>query len=417
MAKPAILSYVEQNKPYTCSVYFDGPSGKRQRRKFVTRKEARGFLTDKEVEYENLGRTIASHVTDDLKRDAHSAKVLLEEFGVSLADAAVHYRKHLLSTSKSAPISSLVREFLAQKKLNGRTQNHLRDLKGRLNRFCEKFGSKYAAEVSSEEIEDWLLNMPGLTNLTRNHYRAKVHSFFAWCVRRRRCIANPVTAIEKAKEFPTACSIYSIAEMRTLLAAASVWRPERIKVSGRRGRNCVKFEHHTDDILANLILCGFAGLRQSEFQRLTWDMVKLDRGKIDLPAEITKTKRRKLVTIQPVLATWLRKYFPACRGPVMQKKNFSNRFKAFKRHLRHEFGLPWKHNALRHSFASYLLEHTQNPGHVAMELGHRGEVGVLWDHYAERVSKEDATNYWTLMPEAIISAAGSPVINFLESVG
>jgi len=253
-------------------VYFDTPDGSRKRKKFKTLKSARDFLTDKEVAYENLGKAIAARVDEQLKRDAHSACLLLNEFGVSLEDAAAHYRKHLLATSRSAPISGLKEEFLTQKRQKGCSKRHIDDLRSRLERFCERFGVRYAADVGMEEIEDWLTTLPDLSNVTRNHYRSKLHSFFGWCVRKRKCATNPTTAIDKVEEPPTACEIYSAEEMKTLLQAALEWSPARIKPLGKRGqRNCLEFSHRTDDVLANLVFCGFAGLRQAEFQRLTWE--------------------------------------------------------------------------------------------------------------------------------------------------
>jgi hypothetical protein len=68
MPKPSICPYVTHNKPYRFAVYFDGAPGKRrQRRLFITRKDAQGFLGDKEVEYENLGRSIAAVVDEGMK--------------------------------------------------------------------------------------------------------------------------------------------------------------------------------------------------------------------------------------------------------------------------------------------------------------------------------------------------------------
>jgi integrase len=197
--------------------------------------------------------------------------------------------------------------------------------------------------------------------------------------------------------------------MRLLLRAVTSWKPLGVrKANAPISQNPEDYRHRTDDVLANLVICGFAGLRQSEFERMTWEMVKLDRSKIDLPPEITKTKKRKLVTIRPVLREWLLRYFRGKTGPIMQT-NFCNRLKAFKRYLKREHHLAWLHNGMRHSFASHLLEETQDPGHVALELGHRGGVGVLWDHYAERVGKEDAADYWKSTPEAVAEVAGGLV--------
>ncbi len=407
MPLPSIQSYSEHDKPYSYAVYFDGADGKRLRRKFLTRKAARDFQIDKEVEYENLGRTIAVTINEDFKRDAHKASQLLEGFdNATLEAAAEHYRRHLLATSRSGRISDLVEEFINTKKQLGRTAHHVSDLQSRLRRFADKFGQQYATEVRTPEIEDWLLGLPGISNATKNHYRSKLGSFFAWCLRKGRCAVNPVAAIDRVDQPPTVCEIYSSRELKTILAAAVAWKPTKIKPIGRRGRNRLEFDHNTADVLANLVICAFAGLRQSEFCRLTWEMVKLDRGVIDLPPEITKMKRRRMITIHPTLSSWLMEKFPHRAGTIV-RPNFSNRLTALKRHLQARHGIEWRHNGLRHSFASHLLESTRNPGHVAMELGHRGDVGVLWNHYAERVDKEDAAAYWSLTPDATAALNGS----------
>jgi hypothetical protein len=55
--------------------------------------------------------------------------------------------------------------------------------------------------------------------------------------------------------------------------------------------------------------------------------------------------------------------------------------------LAEEAGIKWKHNALRHSFASYRLAQIQNANQVALETGHT--VKVLFTNYRELVAPED----------------------------
>jgi integrase len=87
---------------------------------------------------------------------------------------------------------------------------------------------------------------------------------------------------------------------------------------------------------------------------------------------------------------------PFQSGPIC-KTNFSNRLKAFRWQLKSE----WKHNALRHSFASYLMEETANPGEVSLQLGH-SNAGVVFAHYRALVTADDAQAFWALTPEAVL---------------
>ncbi len=333
---------------YKWAVYFTGEDGKRARRKFYQKNDAESFLADKLVEVENLGTKIAAALDDEVKRHAFAAVEALKPFGKSIADAINHYRAHLEATVKSALVSDLVAQFEASKEAEEKSDRYLSDLSVRLRPFLKQFGTKYASEVTPKGLQEWLAAMQ-VGNVTKNHYRRIASAFFAWCWRMGYVSENPVLKVTRAKQNPGPICIYTPTEMRAILRAAATWQPDRIKAEGPQGRNCLEFTHETKDVLANIVLCGFAGLRQSEFERLAWEQVKLDRGLVDLSASITKTAARRLVKIKPVLAAWLRHLGPPTEGPIAQK-NFSNRLSAFRRQLK----TPWKPNALRHSFASYL---------------------------------------------------------------
>ena len=67
--------------------------------------------------------------------------------------------------------------------------------------------------------------------------------------------------------------------------------------------------------------------------------------------------------------------------------------------------VPWPHNATRHSFVSYHLSHFQSAAKTALEAGH--SEAMLFGHYRELVTEQDAAEFWSLTPEkaAAICAA------------
>ncbi len=393
-AKPSLGPYNEGG--YKWAVYFVGDDGKRARRKFIQKNEASAFLADKEVETENLGTRISSTLDDEVKRDAFAAVEMLKQYGVSILDAANHYRGHLTATSKSAHINGLIEPFEESKRADGKADRYVYDLRNRLQLFARTFGERYASEIAPKDVQEWLAGL-NVGSLTRNHYRRVLGTFFGWCWRLGYCSENPVLMVSRAKQLPGQITVYTPKEMASLLRSAAKWKPGRIKREGKRGRNSLpNFDHETTDILANIVLCGFAGLRQSEFERLTWEQVKIDRGMIDLSATITKTAARRLVKIRPVLQQWLQHLGPFRSGRIIQT-NYSNRMTAFRRQLK----MPWKHNALRHSFASYLMEDIQNPGEVSLQLGH-SDAGVVFAHYRALVAPEDNKAFWALTPDKVL---------------
>jgi integrase len=120
-------------------------------------------------------------------------------------------------------------------------------------------------------------------------------------------------------------------------------------------------------------------------------MIDFARSRVDLSAAVTKKSKRRVIPMQPNLASWLESY----RGqdglivPADARKKLRKVFKTA--------GVARKHNAFRHSFASYRLEATQNAPLVAYELGHP-DATLLYNTYRELVTPEDATAYWQIIP-------------------
>jgi integrase len=156
--------------------------------------------------------------------------------------------------------------------------------------------------------------------------------------------SNPVTFTAKPKLPDNPPEIFAVDQLRALLQAASRVVP---------------------DVLPMLALGAFAGLRDAEIKRLDWSEVDLARGHIEVKAAKAKSARRRIVPIQPNLATWLRPYSGLAGRlvPVGARKKLDR--------IRRSAGLTgWPQNGLRHSFASYRLAATHDAPRVASELGH-----------------------------------------------
>ena len=114
---------------------------------------------------------------------------------------------------------------------------------------------------------------------------------------------------------------------------------------------------------------------------------------IHVQGRVAKTRRRRLVTIQPVLLAWLK---IADRSSDIRPTNFDRQWKALKR----KAGVKWAHDILRHTFASYHLAYFKNPALTAHEMGHRDQE-MLYRHYRELVTSAEAQEFWNLNPETL----------------
>lgn len=431
-----IAKYNDPNGTYKWRFYYDGSDGKRRDKKCRTKAEATDEYLNKLGDFRDLGSTVAKDLTDGLKREAVEAQKILAGQGVSLLEAARFLAAHREQANRSGKTSELVEEYLAFQTREGAAPTYLTDINGRLRRFCQGFGERIASEITQAEIESWLNGLEVMkrararadgTRLekttgrpisaqSRRNYATVLSGFFGWCRDSGTVDSVPVRKARNGKRKLEDIHIFSPKDLEKVLAAAVAWSPTQTKPKGtKRKGDYVRKVPPKSDIIANLVIGAFAGLRDSEFRALHWEDIKLDRGFIDLRRLITKnTASRRLVEIRPVLVPWLMEYCPKRRGPILLP-SFPNRIAAFRRHLKEEHGIDWGEipNVLRHSFASYLYAETQSADKVAAQMGHE-DTAMTFRKYREVVTPDDAKAYWALTPEQVRN--GDEAIPFQKEV-
>ena len=291
--------------------------------------------------------------------------------GKTITDAVDFFVNHLERVRRHGiTVSQLSDEVLEAKRRDGKAPAYIADLRKRLNRFSQTFGSRAISGVGVEEIDNWLRDLP-LSPKSRANYRANIGVLFSYAFRRRILDHNPILHTARPKLIDRPPDIFNVDELRSLLEAAN-------KVAA--------------DIVPLLAIGAFAGLREAEIQRLDWSEIDLARGHIEVTAAKAKSARRRIVPIQPNLAAWLR---PSSgqTGRVVP----SNARKKLNR-TRKAAGLArWPNNGLRHSFASYRLAAIHDAPRVAAELGHSSPQ-MLYSTYREVVKPEEASAYWNIEP-------------------
>ena len=123
---------------------------------------------------------------------------------------------------------------------------------------------------------------------------------------------------------------------------------------------------------------------------LTWEAINFERGTLVIPAAIAKTGRKRKIDLAENVLAWL----APCRGKrgaifAQDPRKRMAKVSAASR-------VPWKRNALRHSFGSYRLEMVKNAGQVALEMGN--SAAIVMKHYVELVDAKAAREYWAIEP-------------------
>lgn len=363
------------------------PNRKRQR--FKTLAEAKEEGRRKLIELQRGRIEAAAAPMSDLEQIA-SAKRMTEPLNVTIETAVKQYakavemlggrdlveyvRRHVQRESRLEPwtVPQAVEKLIEEKAKLNRPPDYLAEIRKMLKPFAEYFPG-LVADLTRSHVEEYV----GI-NGNRNGKLEKIRLLLNFC-RGRAIPKHDATAADDVPFESVAnmreVQIFTVSECKQILKAA---RP--------------------DEILP-LAICMFAGVRTEEVARMDWAQVRLCKSAEDSIIEITratakKRERRRFVPILPPLAAYLKKYPHPKVGKVVKIKVLSDRWE----YLAKRIELPWKHNGLRHSFASYRLAHTQDVAQLREEMGHTSEQ-MARDHYVKAVTKAEAARFWAIRPD------------------
>jgi integrase len=347
-------------------------------RQFSTQAEALTAFEAAYIQHVNHG-VKAGSLSARQRSEALAALNILEPLGgVSLVEAARFYYGHHVNILSGKLVADAVDCLLKAKKQDGLSGRYHKDLRYRLSRFVESFGTRKIAEVSVSEIDSWLRDL-SVGPLSRNTFWSRLSLLFSFARKHRWCASNPCAEIEKAKWIGAEPGILSPGQFQGLLETASF------------------------GTLPYWAIGGFAGLRSAELARLEWQDIDFEALLVEVTRSKSKTASRRHIPIRAPLLAWLTPY----RGQTSGKVCPPNLRKLLEADRQRAGITDWPPNALRHSFASYHLEFFQQPGMLSVEMGHVDE-NLVYKFYRQRVRPEAAKKWWNIMPP-------TPGVNIIEA--
>ena len=199
-----------------------------------------------------------------------------------------------------------------------------------LREFANTFPGYAVCDLTKELLNAHLGKFEELSAKSRNDRRAVAKMFLRWCGQKDYLPQNHrlFEAVDfKLEDADTAeIDYYRPNELRNMLDAAEA------------------------TVLPVIALGGLAGLRREEITRLEWADVWRVKGKVEISAKIAKGRKRRLVTICPALAAWLRPYRHST-GLVWNSNTTA--LEAGLRTTREAAEVPSRRNGLRHAFVTY----------------------------------------------------------------
>ena len=141
-------------------------------------------------------------------------------------------------------------------------------------------------------------------------------------------------------------------------------------------------------------LAYFAGIRpsrdDSELTKLAaheTDYINLKTGQIFIPAQFSKTKNDRRITITDNLRAWLEAY----RDFPIIPKNYSTPLTKIRTH----FDL--QRDETRHSYISYHVALHRSVGDAALQAGN--SETIVRKHYLKLHTKEEGSDFFSIVPD------------------
>lgn len=363
-------------------------SVKRGRLFFSSLKEAQTELRSVTENITNFG-TAASL----LPIKAQSEYLILEDrlklFGATIQDAVEFYLKHH-NIKEEKSLSEALLECASEKSASGRRARYVKKIKTIINSI-KSGGNVNCSNFTSKDARDWI-NGTGWAATTKKYAINDARTFWNYCIKKGWASVNPFEDFIEITPEDKPPGILTVEQCRSLLREAA----------------------NKPDTLGYTVLALFSGVRPEEIKRMDWASVDIKGGFCEVTANVSKTRRRRIVNLSENSKEWLSILkAESMKGPICPPWCFRRHFNKVKRSAgfrvsknekneskyKDKDGMEWPQDCLRHSFASYHLAMYGSADKTATEMGHANTT-MLFAHYRELVKPSDAKLFWGLIPES-----------------
>ena len=276
-------------------------------------------------------------------------------------------------------VGEAVSEFLRAKARAGRSDRYLRALRVSLQSFARGRFHKPLGDVTIYDLEQWI-DANNWSLRTQAGYLSDVRVMFNFAMRRGLCASNPAAGVELPEYDEKLPCVHTPAQVRTALEFA---------------------REYDLNLCRALALRYFAGIRSIECDRSGEVNIKANHFEVTAAnAKQTRSRRRRLIELQPNLRAWL------ALGGTIDFGNGGHRWRWFREALRAKRGLDMPDNVTRHTFVSYHVAHFGDVKRTAAESGHTEEI--LFSTYRELncadgtlITPELAKEFWSILPAPV----------------
>jgi integrase len=357
------------------------PNNRPVRRFFLTLREAKEFGAHMRRQWDDHTHDSTYLSRDQLSEAARAYAVIAEMAagsGVvksySLLGIVEDWAARQRQSSKSVTLEQLFDEYIkARADKSPKYLYQLRWTRGRL----VSLGHRMVSTITAGDLESALRQE---SPYMRNTFMTYLRAMMRWGIKKGYLTDNPVARMEFTQIKRQEAQIYTPDDVQQLLD------------------DCME---HDLRLLPYRVLTLFCGIRPSgEVTRVDWSDIKWTDRVVKLQSGITKKGRSRFPRLSDNAMAWLQAYkerIGQMEGLVVPYSR--NQLERAHRANLERSGVRGIKNGSRHSYCSYHLAKYEDIDGLTLQSGH-ANTDVLWRHYYQAATKEDAERYWSIVPKA-----------------
>lgn len=264
--------------------------------------------------------------------------------------------------------------FLAAKQAEGLTKATLAHYRPSFDRLMARMGNDDVQAVAREQIAEWVEALEG-EDYTRRTQQKLAKTLFGWLKTNRRLDENPCDGLKPVKIVQEEVKILTLDEARALFYAN---------------------ESQPREVCGRLALEAFCGFRFSSAQLATGADIDFAARGIVLPAKNIKTRRRQYIDGLPENLWWWLEWSRPSEWSMTPRQYLEAKSRAVIR-AGLEVQNRAKHNACRHSFATYHMAAGKDAAKTAAVLCHTNQR-MLYQHYKGKATETEGERYFLIYP-------------------
>jgi|TARA_B110000037_G_scaffold115537_1_gene132723 integrase len=349
--------------------------------------DLKGFI----LKLEKVGLSL-SELSEELQR--------LEANELGLKRAVEFGVEHLVGEKEDRTFFDVSEELISLKEdrvsMGDLRPVSLEDFSYRARKMSKEFGEVTLELLSRNRVIDWIQSL-GRSGRTNENYRRVCVEIFNYAMDEGYVKFSPLNELRGQKKKALTGSLTDSGSVEVL----TIDEARRILKSALELREL--------GLLGYVILTLFCGVRAEEAKRLEWRDVhdELEKPYLTISAKIAKKRRIRNVEIPPNAVLWLT-LIKDRGGRVVEfrdKNHFDTMFRTMRAHAgfskKNDKGgwvSTWNNNAIRHSFGTYHFALYGDPIKTAVQMGHKSNDQVLFDHYRALATKEQGEAFFSIVP-------------------